>query len=85
MQSNNSCIPQQKRGCFTLQGSQPYVLTHDWVNKQWLSPYLLRTPAGAPFMKTRCPNCQSLDRAYGTINNGVEWTYDNNAKTYGQQ
>lgn len=85
MQSNNSCIPQQNRGCFTLQGSQPYVLTNDWVKKKWLSPYILRTPAGSPLMKTYCPNCQSLYRAYGTINSGVEWTYGNDSKTYGQQ
>ena len=79
------CTPQQKRGCFTLEGSQPYVLTADWVKGNWLCPYLLRVPAGAPVMKNRCPHCQTLQRPYGTINNGVEWTWSGDSRTYGQQ
>lgn len=80
----NGCTSQYKRGCFTLEGSQPYVLTSDWVKGNWLSPYLLRVPAGAPVMKNHCPNCQTLQRPYGTINNGVEWTWSGDARTYGQ-
>ena len=79
---SDKCTPKHKKSCFTLEGSQPYTLTKEWTNSQWLSPYLLRVPAGAPLMKTRCPYCQQLDRPVGTINNGVQWTWGPHAATY---